>query len=247
MPDRVDELGRAYAGSQLQIQTYVNRRREELDAVILRALPYLSQQGASLQWVSPLENDRFAEYQDEAFLAALGLLDFAGELAAFWPQGGPKWDALAKIYWKDGSAPGVLLVEAKSYPKEMFSGGCLASERSRTRIIQSLRSAMAWLGAADADWTGPLYQYANRLAHLYFLRQVAGVPTWFINVCFAADPHRPTSTSIWKEELKGVKALIGFDGRVIPYCADIILEAAGRELFQTPARIHASSPIRTPS
>jgi hypothetical protein len=240
MSDRVDEFGRAYAGSQLQIQTYVNRRQQQLNAAILGALPELAECGASLQWVSPLERDRFAEYQDDSFLAALDLLELAGELADFWPQGGPKWDALAKIHWDHRGPSGVLLLEAKSYPKEMFSGGCLASEVSRTRIIKSLDSARAWLGADAADWTGPLYQYANRLAHLYFLRGVAGIPTWFVNACFAADPHRPTPVVVWEEALKSVKASLGFGGRTIPYCADVILEATGRELFQMPVRSSTS-------
>lgn len=234
--NRVDDFGRAYAGSQLQIQTYVNRRRQQLDAAILEALPDLAQGGASLQWVSPLEEDRFAEYQDESFLAALGLLELAGELAQFWPQGGPKWDALAKIHWNHDGLSGVLLLEAKSYPQEMFSSGCLACESSRTRIISSLDAARLWLGADVADWTGPLYQYANRLAHLYFLRRVAGIPTWLVNLCFAGDPHRPTPVMVWKEELRCVKALLGLGERTIPYCADVILDAAGRELFQGPAR-----------
>ncbi len=204
MSSRVDAFGRAYAGSQFQIQTYVNRRLEELDAAILGALPDLAQCGPSLQWVSPLEEDRFIEYQDESFLAALGLLEFAGELAQFWPQGGPKWDALAKIQLSHGGGCGVLLVEAKSYPKEMSSNGCLACEASRTRIVNSLEAARVWLRAEAADWTGPLYQYANRLAHLFFLRHVAGIPTWFVNVCFAGDPHSPTPAIIWKEELERV-------------------------------------------
>jgi hypothetical protein len=242
MSDRVDAFGRAYAGSQLQIQTYVNRKEQQLNAAVLDAFPELANGKASLHWVSPLERDRFVEYQDTSFLTALGLSDLAGELAAFWPQGGPKWDALANVHLDHGAGPsGVLLVEAKSYPKEMFSSGCLASELSRARIVRSLDSARAWIGAESADWSGPLYQYANRLAHLYFLRKVAGIPTWFVNVCFAADPHRPTPAVVWKEELQAVKASLGLGGRPIPYCADVILEAAGRELFQFPARCHVSS------
>src|ERR1051325_8954008 len=121
MNDRVDEFGRAYAGSQLQIQTYVNRRRGELDASIFTALPELASTGATLEWVSPIEEDQFREHSDESFLDSVGLLGLAGELADFWPQGGPRWDALARINWPDGRSSGVLLLEAKSYPKEMYS------------------------------------------------------------------------------------------------------------------------------
>jgi hypothetical protein len=64
MSDRTDAFGRAYAGSQRQIQTYVNRRRADLDAAILRGLPELAAEGAQFEWVSPLEEERFNEYQD---------------------------------------------------------------------------------------------------------------------------------------------------------------------------------------
>jgi hypothetical protein len=49
----------------------------------------LAAEGAQVEWVSPLEEERFKEYQDGAFLDALGLLDLSGMLAEFWPQGGP--------------------------------------------------------------------------------------------------------------------------------------------------------------
>src|ERR1035441_1135645 len=93
MSDRTDAFGRAYAGSRRQIQTYVNRRRADLDAAILRGLPELAAEGAQFEWVSPLEDERFNEYQDGVFLGALGLLDLSGMLAEFWPQGCPVWDA----------------------------------------------------------------------------------------------------------------------------------------------------------
>jgi hypothetical protein len=86
--------------------------------------------------------------------------------------------------------------------------------------------------AGYGDWTGPLYQFANRLAHLYFLREVARVPAWFVNVCFTSDPHRPSALQAWEEALQAAKEALGLGQRSIPYCADVFLEAAGRELFE---------------
>jgi hypothetical protein len=48
---RVDKLGRAYAGSQLQIQIYANRRSEELSQKVLQGLPDLSSLHTRLHWV----------------------------------------------------------------------------------------------------------------------------------------------------------------------------------------------------
>jgi hypothetical protein len=242
MSQRTDGFGRAYAGSQLQIQTYVNRRRAELNTAILHAIPELGTAGAHLEWVSPVEDERFKEYQDGGFLSALGLLEVSGMLAEFWPQGGPVWDALARVTLPGSESTGVLLVEAKSYPQEMYSSGCCASDVSRGQIVRALQRTQQWLELEPADWTGPLYQSANRLAHLYFLRELAGVPTWFVNLCFAGDPHRPTPPTIWRDALKAVKVALCLP-ETVPFCADIILEAAGRELFQTHAPVFAAGVI----
>ena len=94
---RIDDASRAYAGSQLQLQIYVNRRSEELSQKVIQGLPDLASLHPRLHWVSPLEKDRFAEYQDTAFLKACGLKHLSAELKAFWPPGGPVWDALASI------------------------------------------------------------------------------------------------------------------------------------------------------
>jgi hypothetical protein len=111
---RVNEHGRAFKGSQLQVQIYVNRRRDELEQTMRDGLETLDQAAELIEWVSPLEESRFIEYQDVAFLRAVGLERLAPELAAFWPaRGGPVWDGLARIQLRAGGE-GVLLVEGKS-------------------------------------------------------------------------------------------------------------------------------------
>ncbi|MBW1769003.1 MAG: hypothetical protein JRJ65_18400 [Deltaproteobacteria bacterium] len=110
-PPRVDEHGRAFAGSQRQMQAYVNFRAEELSENILNVLPSLSSLNPSINWVSPLENDKYCEYQDKAFLVAVGLGHLSDALSDFWPKGGPVWDALASVDLPDNR--GVLLVEPR--------------------------------------------------------------------------------------------------------------------------------------
>ncbi len=61
---RVDDVGRAHSGRQLQLQIYGNRRSEELSQKVLQGLPDLGSLHARLNWVSPLEKDGFVEYQD---------------------------------------------------------------------------------------------------------------------------------------------------------------------------------------
>lgn len=227
---RVDELGRAYAGSQLQIQIYVNRRPEELSERVVDALPPLASLGARLRWVSPIEGEKFAEYQDRSFLSAVGLEHLGRPLSRFWPRGGPAWDALAVAGAGGHSGDrGVVLIEAKSHPPGVYGGGCRASSRSRQKILAALERTKRWLGVPEAvDWTGPLYQSANRLAHIYFFREIAQVPAWLVNIYFLNDPHSPTRRQEWAAALAQVKAELGLTGVAVPYTAELFLEARER-------------------
>lgn len=227
---RVDRLGRAYAGSQLQIQIYVNRRQVELSRGVVDALPSLASLNPHLRWVSPLERKKFAEYQDRAFLEAVELDYVAGSLSTFWPRGGPSWDALAVVELNQRAHhKGVILVEAKSHPSEIYGSGCQASPRSRRKIEAALDQTKRWLGVPeDADWTGPLYQSANRLAHLYFFREVVNTPAWLVNVYFVGDSYSPTSRADWRPALAQVKAELGLAGIAIPNAAELFLQAGER-------------------
>jgi hypothetical protein len=219
---RTDEQGRAFAGSQRWIQQWVNYRAAALNALIAAALPDSGLEAGGLKWVSPLESAAFKEYRDEDFLRQLELGALVEDLRRFWPAGGPCWDALARC--NDGG--GVVLVEAKSYPREMLSAGCLAGRGSRERIDRALQAAKRWLGArADSDWMGPAYQTANRLAHLYFLREVAGVRAWLVNVCFVDDPRSPTTRPEWEQAGQEVLALLGLEGARLPHVATVFPEA----------------------
>lgn len=55
--ERCDPSGRAFAGSQRQIQLYVNDQPELLSQAIERAVG----QQLALKWVSPLEGYRYRE------------------------------------------------------------------------------------------------------------------------------------------------------------------------------------------
>lgn len=225
---RTDESGRAYAGSQLQTQIYVNRRRSALNAAIVDAAPELA--GAKFDWVSPVEADWFTEYRDGAALDRLGLGHHRVALREFWPSGGPRWDALARVELPTTS--GVLLVESKSYVGELHRPGCLAaSERSMAKISSVLEVTKARLGAqVQANWMGPLYQSANRIAHLHFLRGI-GVPTWLLSLCFVGDPHSPTSIAEWELGLASVRQRLGFGDRWPPNVVEVFVPGADRTVL----------------
>jgi hypothetical protein len=193
--------------------------------------------GPVINWVSPLREDHFREYRDGAFLKRLRLPDLAGQLAEYWPSRGPRWDALARLTRPgDDRTSGILLIEAKSYPGEMYSGGCRANEQARKKIAPALNASRSLFGSSSGDWTGPLYQCANRLAHVDFFRSVAKVPAWFVMVCFVGDSRKPTSREDWAPALRTARRSLGFQGDAIPFTAEVFLRARGQEIHARPAR-----------
>jgi hypothetical protein len=179
-------------GSLKWIQKAVNEQWPSLNAPILASVP-----GAkSIEWRSPLANDDYAEYRDEAFLERLRRADLAPALRDFWPARGPQWDALGIIDNRD-----LLLVEAKAHVAELCSPGTAAGVASRERIEQRLEEVAASLGASPrrAAWADTFYQLANRLAHLAFLRD-HGASAYLVLVNFLNDAEMegPTSPEVWE-------------------------------------------------
>lgn len=217
---RTDSTGRAYAGSQRQIQTYVNERTSELSRAVAEALQPYTLRESAIRWVSPLAADNYSEYRDEEFLEIIGAGHLAPKLPGFWPRGGPCWDALARL---DGG--GCVLVEAKSHVPEVYGNGCGAAGGSLSLIQSSIARTKGWLGVRpDADWLGRLYQSANRLAYLYFLREIGKVEAFLANVYFTGDPHSPTTRQEWDKGIRTVSEQLGISGRV-PHSGSVFLEA----------------------
>jgi hypothetical protein len=135
-----------------------------------------------INWRSPRADDDFAEYRDDSFLERVGLSHLSAQLRDFWPRSGPQWDALGM-----SSRGDVLLVEAKAHVREFCSDATGASEKSRSKIEAALATvAQALKAEPRGAWTTTFYQYANRLAHLWLLRQ-HGVAAWLALVNFVGD------------------------------------------------------------
>lgn len=233
---RVDQLGRAYAGSQLQLQIYVNRRPNELADRVLAGLIPRPEAGLRLEWKSPLEGDLFSEYYDSAFLQAIELPNMADRLGEFWPGGGPHWDALGVLRSSTERWSGVVLVEGKSHPDESWKSPCGASPASRKKIVSALDRAKFWLKVSEqVNWTGHGYQLANRLAHLYWLRKVVNVPAWLVYACFLDDRHSPTTREAWEAAASAQKEQLGLP-RAVPFLTNLYIPARDRcELVAPPA------------
>lgn len=188
--------GPAVKGSQKWIQKLVNGEPELLNAEIIRHLALSDEE--SITWLSPRAEDDFAEYRDQTFLDLLDLNLTNVPLSDFWPPGGPQWDALGK-----SESGKVYLVEAKSHIPEMVSGGTAAAGKSFKRIRESLDKTKTFLNSKpEHDWSSTFYQYTNRLAHLYLLRVLNGVPAYLVFVNFLNDKEMkgPKSIDEWAGE-----------------------------------------------
>ena len=169
----------AQRGSQMWLQRLVNEKPHIFKRELSHAkfAPRVTQ----IAWLSPRKDNGFAEYSDADFLELIGHTDLQTDLAQFWPSRGPVWDGLAT------AVDNVFLVEAKAHIGELASPASRAGEKSLEQIEKSLETVKAYLGVnPEYNWTGHFYQYTNRLAHLYFLRE-HDVNAYLVFVYFLND------------------------------------------------------------
>ena len=189
-------------GSQRWLQAAVNNCPAVIDSAIRNAGIHLDD---PIVWTSPLDNDDFAEYWDAAFLDRLGVRLVQRRLSDFWPNSGPRWDGLAR------SGESVFLIEAKANVKELDSSPCKAKPTSTAKIHAALNETRAFLDVdSNTDWTRCFYQYANRLAHLYLLRELNGCDAYLVFVYFVDDhTTEPVSQRGWRAAVALTKAHLG--------------------------------------
>ena len=205
---RFVEKGEA-RGSLKWIRLAVNDHADLLNNRILEALGL--REATPIVWTSPLKNDEFAEYRDQEFVDRIDTSLPVRQLESFWPVRGPQWDALAKV----GNG-GVLLVEAKANIPEIVSTGTGAGGASLELIKRSLDETKDFLGIdADIPWTGKLYQIANRLAHLYLMRELNQQDAYLVFLYFTGDSDvdGPQTIDEWKAALTVAKGVLGIPKR----------------------------------
>ena len=221
--------GIAHAGSRKWLQVLVNDHAELLNSCIT---PKLRPRPANIEWLSPLREDDYAEYSDDDFVRLLGISLDATPLGEFWPERGPHWDALART--DQGQ---VILLEAKSHVGEMVSTLGARNPKSRQRIHSSLAETKWFIGTrsgAQRNWTTGVYQYANRLAHLYLLNQLNNERAFLVLLGFLndmerqkADTHVPSTATEWEsvityqERLMGIRQRHPLSDRIIHAYIDV--------------------------
>ncbi len=202
--------GLANKGSQKWLQVLVNSVSSEINDVLATELKLAPDE--RVQWLSPLANDDYAEYSDAEFIQQLGINLPYLSLNAFWPNRGPVWDGLAQT--SQGKA---IIVEAKAHIPEMISPPSGAkSPSSLSKIHRGLNDTKTFLGVrSPADWSSTFYQYANRLAHLYLLRELNGIDAYLVFVYFvsAKDVDGPETVDEWHGAIQVLEGAIGIPKR----------------------------------
>lgn len=213
-------LGRR--GSKKWIQILVNKRPELLGKEVKTSLGLDPDE--SICWCSPLEEDGYAEYRDQAFLDRLSIRLEKVPLDAFWPRRGPQWDALGK---SDGNK--VFLVEAKSHISELMSSLKAGDASSLSKISKSLEKTKEYLNSSvGSNWSSPFYQYTNRLAHLYLLRVLNNIPAYLVFVYFINDVEMdgPRTLDEWEGAIKLLHSYLGIRRKNLKFVADISIDVS---------------------
>jgi hypothetical protein len=196
-------------GSQYFLRFAVNKRPR----VLLAALRESGALGRSedVEWRSPLEGDSLSEYREYKDVAAIRLLGFEKKLhaplAEFWPSRGPVWDALGL---SGDERP--ILIEAKAHIPEAVSRISASSNSSIKLIVKGLALARKrYTGKSQADWTSPFYQYANRLAYQFWLREQNGVKSSLVFLYFlnATQMKGPATKLEWQSVTRLIHGVLG--------------------------------------
>jgi hypothetical protein len=196
-------------GSLRWMQHLVNDRVATLDAAVASAIGLAPNE--TIKWLSPRREDEFAEYRDASWLKLIGRPELVEALRKFWPSRGPQWDALAQT-----SKHRVILVEAKAHTREIVSPSSAAGAKSTAMIDEAMQLAKAHFAIPEShSWTGAYYQYANRLAHLYFLRK-NGVDAHLVFLYLLNDPSlgAPATRESWTAAINKAHTALGLPSTI---------------------------------
>jgi hypothetical protein len=212
-------------GSLKDLQVLINKNEELINKEIKANFNEFAED--KIIWTSPKEDENYKEYRDNRFLEKVGLKSNEIQeikLTKFWPARGARWDALATT-----DTGKIILVEAKANIPELKSSLSATSAKSISLINTSLNETKQFLNINnDVDWTKKYYQYTNRLAHLYFLRETCKKQAFLVNVYFIGDKNvsGPDTKQEWEDALKELKTYLGLSEHheLSKYMTDIFID-----------------------
>lgn len=93
-------------------------------------------------------------------------------------------------------------------------------------VVQHPAKLSSLKASPGTDWSKRFYQYANRLAHAWFLADVNGLPVRLVFLHFIGDVDMdgPSTRREWEAALTVLHEALGFRGRVPRYVAEIFID-----------------------
>lgn len=74
----------------------------------------------------------------------------------------------------------------------------------------AIARTQGFMGVNGVDWLQGTYQLANRFAFLYFLNQIAKVPTFLVLINFVNDQsNKPTPLFVWRRHYQNIFSSMG--------------------------------------
>ena len=211
------KIGHGY-GSEWHLLRHLGYHREYLSLKTLEVTG-----GNSIAWLDFAFSKENAPLKDDKELSGLEFIKDAQvqeKWKSFWPQTGnaQNWDAVGKIHFDDRDE--WLLVEAKAHIGETKSTCSAANPVSVQKIRSALEKASRAFGNQSQpveNWLEPYYQYANRLAVLYFLMKecVPPVSARLLFIYFYGEkpknPEYPQNEQGWSPSIQKTDEWLGVD------------------------------------
>ncbi|MBN2007060.1 MAG: hypothetical protein JXA21_27160 [Anaerolineae bacterium] len=211
------EIGYGY-GSEWHLLRHLGYHRAYLSR---KVIDVVGAQG--VEWLDFNFSPKNAPLQDDKERVGLEFIEDAQiqeKWKSFWPQTGnaQNWDAVGRIYFGDTAE--WLLVEAKGHIGEL-ERKCGATSRASKHVIHSAfeKTSRAFGNRQQPiqNWLAPYYQYANRLAVLYFLMRECSPPVnaRLLFIYFYGENRDnlncPQDEQAWLPEIEKMKSWLGID------------------------------------
>lgn len=187
----MSKIGKGY-GSEYHLLRWLSKRPSDFNKKVAEQL---SLSGTSIEWP---HDENGGEWKGIEFLTPTPELQ--AQWSKFWPTGRGihNWDAIGKVTGPGGAE--WLLVEAKAHTNEILSD-CKASNPDSIEMIQNAFLQVKNALGVDArkDWMHGCYQFANRLATLWFLQEHK-ISAHLLFMYFTGDKRPVSPNSQWNHD-----------------------------------------------
>ena len=211
------KIGHGY-GSEWHLLRYLGYHRQYLTNQVLELTG-----GQSLTWLDFrfLKPNKSGKHDGEHIgLSFVKDPQVDESWRAFWPQSGnsQNWDAVGILRYQDHDE--WLLVEAKAHLRELKSSCQATNQNSIEKINTALSKTINHFCDPSVPverWLSPYYQYANRLAALYFLMKACHppIPARLLMIYFCSDQRPdadcPQTSEEWEPALEEMDAHLDID------------------------------------